>query len=221
MIRPISKLLVRKNKSQFRLIDNPDSDDWNDILMNKAKVRIYDDKLVFRETGVVFRLKGDILSMITVYDFNNTDSPDAKQTINFLDEMKFDIYAKSESFRDMNFIKNFYNKRALLVPGLHEIIFLLEKPNDFCKRLRLIIHEKQAGNDTNKFDNEIVVIFGNLLEYISTTPKQRTQILIKFKLFNTEKKSETTYYLYLSINSHMFVCIPKYKYSYNRMYTQV
>ena len=29
-IRPIAKLLVPKNKNQFRLLDDPDSDIWND-----------------------------------------------------------------------------------------------------------------------------------------------------------------------------------------------
>ena len=73
LIRPIAKLLLPKNKSQFRLIDDPDSENWNDFLMKKEKVRLYDDKLLFRDTGVVFTLKGDILSMITDYDFNKTD----------------------------------------------------------------------------------------------------------------------------------------------------
>ena len=29
LIRPIAKLLVPKSKSQFRLLDDPDSDNWN------------------------------------------------------------------------------------------------------------------------------------------------------------------------------------------------
>ena len=62
----------------------------------------------FRDTGVVFMLKGDILSMITDYDFNKTNSPDAKQIIKFLDEMHFDIHAKVKSSREKNLIKNYY-----------------------------------------------------------------------------------------------------------------
>ena len=100
LIRPISKLLVPKNKSQFRLFDDPDSDDWNDFVMNNKKVGIYDDKSVSRDSGVGFMLKGDILLMITDYDFNKTVSPDAKQLKNFLDEVHFGILAKSRSSRD-------------------------------------------------------------------------------------------------------------------------
>ena len=39
-----------------------------------------------------------------------TDSPDAKQTINFLNEMHFDIHVKSKNSRDKNLINNYYNK---------------------------------------------------------------------------------------------------------------
>ena len=76
--------------------------------MNGEKVTLYDDKVLFRDTGVVFTLKGDVLSMITDYDFNKTHSLDANQIINFLDEMHFDIHAKDKSSRDKNIIKNYY-----------------------------------------------------------------------------------------------------------------
>ena len=65
LIRPIAKLLVPKNKSQFRLLDDLDSDKWNDYKMNGENFSLYDDKVVYRDSGVVFTLKGDFLSMIT------------------------------------------------------------------------------------------------------------------------------------------------------------
>ena len=70
LIRSIAKLLVPKNKSQFRLVDDLDSDNWKDYKMHGGKVTIYHDKILVRDTGVVFTLKGDILSMITDYDLN-------------------------------------------------------------------------------------------------------------------------------------------------------
>ena len=36
--RPIAKLLVPKNKSQFRLLDDPDSDKWNHYKMKGKKL---------------------------------------------------------------------------------------------------------------------------------------------------------------------------------------
>ena len=82
LIRPIAKLLVPK-KSQFRLVDDLVIENWNDYQMNGEKVSLYDEKLVFRDTGVIFTLKSYNLSMITVYDFIKTDSPDAKHFISF------------------------------------------------------------------------------------------------------------------------------------------
>ena len=49
--------------------------------MKGEKVTLYDDQVLFRDNGVVFTLKGDILLMITDYDFNKTHSNDAKQII--------------------------------------------------------------------------------------------------------------------------------------------
>ena len=53
------------------MLDYPKSDNWNDYKMNGEKVSLYDDKVLFGDSGVVFALKGDLLSMIT-------DSPVAK-----------------------------------------------------------------------------------------------------------------------------------------------
>ena len=71
------------------MLDDPDSDIWNDYIMHREKILIYDDKLPFRDTGVVFPLKRDIFSLITDYDFKKTGSLDAKPNINILDEMRF------------------------------------------------------------------------------------------------------------------------------------
>lgn len=188
LIRPLAKLLIPRNKSQFKLVDDPDSENWNDFKMNGEKVTIYDDKLLFRDSGVVFTLKGDLLSMITDYDFNKKESPDAKQIINFLDEMHFNTKTTGKSTRDKTLINNYYNKRAILASGLQKVIFLSENPNELCDRLHLIIQEKQGGNDTNRFDNEIVAIIDKLLEYKSITAKQHKQILINFNLLHTKKK---------------------------------
>ena len=71
-----------------------------DYKMNGEKVTLYDDKLLFGDTGIIFTLKGNFLSMIIDYDFNETHSPDAKQIFTFLVEMHFNIGATGESNRD-------------------------------------------------------------------------------------------------------------------------
>ena len=109
LIRPIAKLLVPKSKSQFRLTDDPGSHNWNDYRMNGGKVSLYDDQLLFRDTGVVFTLRRDIFSMMTDYDMNKTDSPDPKHFVNFMDGMHFDIHTKVKSSGDKNLIRNYHN----------------------------------------------------------------------------------------------------------------
>ena len=49
----------------------------------------------------------------------------------------------------------------------------------------LIIQQKQARNDTIKFDNEIVAILDKLLEYKSINPSQHKKFLDKFNLLHT------------------------------------
>ena len=136
LIRTIAKHLVPKIKSQFRLLDDPDNDRWNDCGMNGEKVTRYDDKIYFADTVVVSILKSDNLSMISAYDCDRTDSPDAKQIINFLDEMHFDIHAKGKSSRDKNLIKNKFKKRAKPASGI-SAIFLSETSIELCDNLKL------------------------------------------------------------------------------------
>ena len=107
--------------------------------------------------------------MITDYRFNTTDSPVAKLIISFMDEISYDIQARGKSLRNRNLIKNYFNKRGINASGLNRSernIFLSGNPNHLCDRLCLISQEKQAGNDTNKFDNEILALIDNLLEYM-------------------------------------------------------
>ena len=99
LIRPIAKYLVPSNKSQFRLHDGPDSDNWNDYIMNGEKVTNFDNKLVFKNSGKNFTLRGDALKMITDYKFKTTDSPDAKLIIDMMDEIFFDIRSLGKSLR--------------------------------------------------------------------------------------------------------------------------
>ena len=70
LTRPIAKLLVPENRNQFPLVNDPDSDNWKDFIMNTEKVTIYDDKLLLRNNGETFTLRGDVLEAITDYKFN-------------------------------------------------------------------------------------------------------------------------------------------------------
>ena len=53
------------------------------MLKNYICITLYDDKLVFERSGKVLTLRGDVLKMITDYNFESTHSPDTKQIIEF------------------------------------------------------------------------------------------------------------------------------------------
>ena len=49
-------------------------------------------------------------------------------------------------------------------------------------RLKLLLQEKQAGNNSDIINNEVVAIVDVLLKYKCITKKQHKQILIKCNL---------------------------------------
>ena len=61
-------------------------------------------------------------------------------------------------------------------------IFLSENPNELCDRLRLLLQENHAGNNSDIFNQEIVAIVDKLLEYECISKRQHRQILIKSNL---------------------------------------
>ena len=149
--------------------------------MNGGKVTIYDDKLVFEKSGKMFTLKGDVLKVITEYNFKITDSPDAKQNINFMDQMHFDIRSRGKCSRDRNLIKNYFNKTAILASktasGLRTI-FPSENPNDSFDKLKSLLQAKQAGKNSDRFIQEIVAVIDKELQYKSNTPTQHKKKLL-------------------------------------------
>ena len=68
--------------------------------------------------------------------------------------------------------------------GVSKTIFLSSDPNELCDRLKLLLEEKHAGNNSDLINDEIVVIVDKLLEYKCITKNQHKQILIKCNLLN-------------------------------------
>ena len=65
--------------------------------------------------------------------------------------------------------------------GVSKTIFLPSDPNELCDRLKLLLQEKHAGNNSDIINDEIVII-DKLLEYKCITKKQHNQVLIKCNL---------------------------------------
>ena len=66
--------------------------------------------------------------------------------------------------------------------GVSKTIFLSSDPDQLCDRLKLLLQEKQAGNNSDRITQKIVAIVDNLLEYKCISKKQHKQILIKCNL---------------------------------------
>ena len=66
--------------------------------------------------------------------------------------------------------------------GVSKTIFLSSDPNELCERLKLLLQEEHAGNNSNIFNEEIIIIVDKLLQYKCISKKQLKQILFKCNL---------------------------------------
>ena len=125
--------------------------------------------LSFRDTNKQFELKGDLLEMITNRNFNVdlASLSDKKLMYDFAKEMNFDQKAVGKkSTRDETLIKLLKSPGLIVsASGFTKTIFLSSDPDEFCNRLKLLLQEKNAGNDSDIINNEIVAIVDKLLEY--------------------------------------------------------
>ena len=184
LMSPLSTITNPENTSQFKLVKDLRSNRVNDLKINKTiPITLYGNMLTFRDTNKQFELKGDLLEMITSTKFNVdlASLSDKKLMYDFAKEMHFDVKAQgNKSTRDRKLIK-LLESPPIMASGI-TTIFLSENPNELCDRLKLLLQEKQAGNNSDIINQEIVAIIDKLLEYKCITKKQHKQILIKCDL---------------------------------------
>ena len=98
--------------------------------------------------------------------------------------MHFDKKASgNKSTRDRILIKLLKSPGLLcLASGISNAIFLSSNLDEICKRLKLLIQEKQAGNNSAIIIEERVVKLDNILEYKGLTPTQHKKIHKTFNL---------------------------------------
>ena len=178
-------LFKPENKSQFRLKKDLNSTKMNDFLINEGiPVTLVSNMLIFRDSNKSFKLEGDLLETMTNYDFNvdHSNQQDRKLIYEFVKEMNFNIRQKgNKSNRDKSIIRLLRSPR-ILASGVSKTIFLSSDPDELCNRLKLLLQEKQAGNNSDIINQEIVAIVDKLLEYKCISKKQHKQILIKCNL---------------------------------------
>ena len=187
LMSPLSRITNPDNASQFRLVKDSSSNRVNHLKINKTiTITLYGNMLIFRDTNKQFELKGYLLEIITNSKFNIdlASLADKKLMNDFAKEMHLDPKASgNKSTRDRKLIK-LLNSPGLIVSasGVSKTIFLSSDANELCARLKLLLQEKHAGNNSDIINEEIVVIIDNLLEYKCITKKQHNQILIKCNL---------------------------------------
>ena len=187
LLSPLAKITNPENTTQFNLVTDSSSIRVNDLKINKTiPITLYGNILTFRDTNKQFALKGDLLEMITNSKFNVdlASLSDKKLMYDFAKEKNFDMRAQgNKSIRDRKLIK-LLNSPGLMVSasGVSKTIFLSSDPNELCDRLKLLLQEKQAGNNSDIIIQEIVAIVDKLLEYKCISKKQHKQILIKCNL---------------------------------------
>ena len=62
--------------------------------------------------------------------------------------------------------------------GILNIIILSPDLNELCYRLKLLLEEKEAGNNSDIISQEIVAVVDNLLEYKCISKKQHKQLVL-------------------------------------------
>ena len=187
LITPLSKITNPENTSQFRLEKDHISKRVNDLLMkNKIPIKLYGNMLTFRDSGKVFELKGGLLEMITnsKYNVDLASLQDKKLMHDFAKEMNFDAKAVgNKSTRDKTLIKLLKSPGLMVsASGVSKTTILSYDPNELSDRLKLLLQEEHAGNNSEIINDEIVAIVDKLLEYGCISKKQHKQILIKCNL---------------------------------------
>ena len=179
------EVFKKDNKSQFRLRKDPNSTKMNDFLIHGTiPVTIFSNMITFRDSNKSFRLEGDLLKTITNHKFNadNSSQQDKKLIYEFAKEMNYDTKSTGRpSTRHTSIIK-ILESPAIMASGVSKTIILSSDPNELCDRLKLLLQEKNAGNNSDIINDEIVAIVDKLLEYKCISKKQHKQILIKCNL---------------------------------------
>ena len=160
-------LFKPENKSQFNFKKDLNSTKMNYFLINVGiPVTLFSIMITFRDSNKSFKLDGDLLETITNYDFNVSHShpKDQKLIYDFGKEMNFNIKQKGrKSDRDKSMIK-LLKSPAIMASGV-TTVFLSENPDELCDRLKLWLQEKNAGNNSDIINMEIITIVDKLLEY--------------------------------------------------------
>ena len=179
------EVFKKDNKSQFRLRKDPNTTKMNDFLIHGSiPVTIFSNMITFRDSNKTFRLEGDLLKVITIYKFNvdHSNQQDRKKIFEFAKELNYDVKSTGRPSTRHNSIIRLLEQPAIMASGFSKTIILSSDADELCNRLKLLLQEKHAGNNSDLINEEVIAIVDKLLEYKCISKKQHKQILIKCNL---------------------------------------
>ena len=181
LLSPLAKNTNLENSTQFKLVKDSSSNRVNDLLIhNSIPITLHNNLLTFRDSNKQFELKDDLLKRITNKNYNVdlASLQDKKTMYDFAKEIYFDTKALGNKSTLIKLLKS----PTIITSGVPKTIFLSSDPNEHCDRLKLLLQEKHAGNNSNIINEEIIAIVDKLFEYKCISKKQHKQILIKCNL---------------------------------------
>ena len=179
-------LFKPQNKSQFGLKKGLNSTKMNDFLINKGKpVTLFCNMTTFRDSNKSFKLDGDLLETIKNYDFNVSFSNPKNQKLiyDFGKEMNSNIKQKGRKSDRHKSMMKLLKLPAIMASGV-TIKFFSENAVELCDKLKLLLQEKHAGNNSDIINKKIIAIVDKLLEYKCISKKQHKKILITCNLLH-------------------------------------
>ena len=184
LMSPLSKISNPENTGQFKLVKDSTSNGVNDLLIhNSIPLTLHNNLLTFLDTGKEFELKGDLLKMMTIINYNVdlASLQEKKLLYDFAKEMYFDLKAQSnKSTRDRTLIMLLESPTLRAsASSVSKTMFLSSDPGEFCNRIKLLLQGRQGDNNFNKIIDKIIAKVDKLSEYKCLSKKQHTRYPFK------------------------------------------
>ena len=156
LLSPLSRIINPAHTTQYKLVKVSNSNRVNDLLINKTiPVTIYNNLLSFCDTDEKFESQGNLSKLIDNKNYNAdlANLQDKKIKFEFAKETYFDekTFGKKSS-RDITL------QPPARIASRISTKFLPENPYELFDKIKLLVQEKQAGNNSNIFNEEIMAI---------------------------------------------------------------
>ena len=139
----------------------------NDFLINGGiPVTLLSKMLTFGGSNESFKIDGDLLETMTIFNFNvyHSNPKDGKLLYAFGKEMNFNIKQKGRKSDWEKSLIKLLKSPDIMASGI-STKFPPSDLKELCETWKFLLKEKQAGNKTDIFNDAIVAIVNKLLEY--------------------------------------------------------